>query len=167
MTRFGRIARLSLLLAILPLSGCFLALHNSAEEWQPGLGLRPAPGLFTAGSGTIHPVLGFTYHTFDGGSDQLFEVGAQFRRPIPGDRPLWIGGEFTLSRLRTSIDFNGASFSNNGWSATALGGMPFGDNEWGTNLFAGVGFSDYGGSGINLRFGLDLQPASLINSIRD
>ena len=151
------------LAAVVPFSGCFLAGHTSSP-WEFGAGFRAAPALWDAGEDlTVHPALGYTYLSFDGGNDQLFEVGAQVRKPLSGDTPLWIGGEATISRLRTSIDVGGGSFSGstNGWSLTALGGMPFGESRWGTSLFAGVGISDYGAQGWNVRFGIDLQPSFL------
>ena len=114
---------------------------------------------------TAHPTGGYTYLSFDGGHDGLWELGGQLRKPM-GDtaRPFWVGGEATISHLRTSFEFDGTDFSSstNGFSATALIGMPLGeDNRWGPNVFAGVGISDYGSQGWNIRVGLDLQPTFL------
>ena len=114
---------------------------------------------------TAHPMAGYTYLSFDGGHDGLWEIGGQLRKPIlaGGSRPFWVGGEATLSHLRTSYEFQGTDFSENtnGFSLTGLIGMPVGDNRWGPNVFAGAGISDYGSQGWNIRLGLDLQPTFL------
>jgi hypothetical protein len=128
--------------------------------------VRVAPALWSAGESgvTVHPTLGYTYLSFDGGHDGLWEVGGQVRKPIgTGARPFWIGGEATLSRLTTSytVGTMDVSGSTNGVSATALLGVPIGDSRWGPSLFGGVGISDYGSQGWNVRVGVDLQPRFL------
>lgn len=158
--------RLLAVALLLPLAGCqtYAAGHTSSP-WEWGAGGRVAPQLMDLGESgaTAHPTLGYTYLSFDGGNDQLFEIGGQVRKPMGSATPFWIGGELTLSRLRTSIDFGGSSstFNTNGWSLTALGGIPFGTSDWNTSVFAGLGISDYGAQGWNVRFGIDVQPTHL------
>jgi hypothetical protein len=131
------------------------------EPWEKGLGLRLAPG-FTLGEGTtVHPTVGCTYLSFEGGRDDLFELGGQIRRQMsPGASGIagfWFGGEVAVAKLRTSID-DIPSTSTNGWALTALAGFPLGDSKWGLNLYGGAGISHYGTQGVNVRAGLDLQP---------
>lgn len=134
--------------------------------WEKGGGVRLAPG-FQLGSNqalSAHPMLSYTYLSFDGGSDALYELGGQLRwRPTPSKKNggLWLGGEAAAARLSTSFSgggFNGASSSANGWALTGLVGAPVGSSRWGVNLYAGAGISHYGTSGKNLRAGVDLQP---------
>ena len=107
-------------------------------------------------------MVSYTYLTFDGGHDALYELGGQLRWRPTAERKnggLWIGGEVAAARLSTSI--NGAVGNNtgsNGWSLTGLVGTPVGSSRWGVNLYAGAGISNYGTSGTNLRAGVDLQP---------
>jgi hypothetical protein len=137
-------------------AGCGAAMHRSSP-WEYGFSIRPAPG-FPVGSGqvTLHPTVSYTYLSFEGGKDELFEIGGQVRRPLGG---FWVGAEVAAARLRTSFDEELIdSYSTNGWSATALAGVPVTDSKWGINLYAGGGISHYGSTGMNLRAGVDLQP---------
>ena len=110
---------------------------------------------------TAHPMAGYTYLSFDGGHDSLWEFGGQLRQPM-GDEanPFWVGGEATLSNLSTSYDEAGIDVneSSGGVSFTGLIGKPIGDNKWQPNLFGGFGISHYGSTGWNIRVGIDLQP---------
>lgn len=165
MPPLSRYARGLLLVALLPTTGCFAAGHTSSP-WEWGGGVRAAPALWDVGESgmTAHPAAGYTYLSFDGGHDALYEVGAQIRKPIDsGARSFWVGGEFTLSRLSTSFSVGGTDFSSstNGFSLTGLFGVPVGTSRWGPSIFAGVGISDYGAQGWNVRLGLDLQPTFL------
>ena len=149
-----------LLLLIGALTGCFGAGHTSSP-WEWGGGVRLAPG-FALGEGrtTAHPMVSYTYLSFDGGSDGLFEAGGQIRQrvtPAAGSG-FWVGGEAAVATLRTSLDGYNETSSSSGWSLTALAGVPVGKSRWGVNLYAGAGISDYGGSGKNIRVGMDLQP---------
>lgn len=151
-----------LVLALLPMfAACSgIAAGHTSSPWEWGGGVRLAPA-FAVGDGdvTVHPMAGYTYLSFDGGNDQLFEFGAQVRKPLGSEaRPLWIGGEGTYSRLETSIDGGGADFGTNGWSATAMLGKPIGDGDWQPNVWAGAGISDYGAQGWNIRLGIEVQP---------
>lgn len=151
-----------LMLATIPLLGACAAgpAAHTASPWEYGGVVRLAPA-FEVGDGdvTVHPLASYTYLSFDGGNDQLFEFGAQVRKPLGTDaRALWIGGEGTYSRLETSFDGGGASFGTNGWSAGALLGKPIGDGAWQPNLWAGAGVSNYGSRGWNVRFGIEVQP---------
>ncbi len=174
------------------LSGCFLLMHRSGLEgysvgdfrvatsvqrgagqaaaratsgpWEKGGGVRLAPG-FQLGANqalSAHPMVSYSYLTFDGGHDALYELGGQLRwRPTPDRKNggLWIGGELAAARLSTSIDGAvGNNASSNGWSLTGLVGAPVGSSRWGVHLYAGAGISNYGTSGTNLRAGVDLQP---------
>jgi hypothetical protein len=109
---------------------------------------------------TVHPVVSLGYLKWDGGHDELYEVGGQVRRPLArpgsGSTGVWLGGEATFSVLReVSSNF---SESATGWSLSALAGIPVGKSKWGLNLYAAAGLSHYGGNGVNVRFGADLQP---------
>lgn len=153
------------LAALAPLAGCMAAGHTSSP-WEWGGGVRVAPALWDVGESgmTAHPAAGYTYLSFDGGHDALWEFGGQLRKPVGnGARPFWIGGEATISHLRTSFSVQGTDFSSssNGFSVTGLIGMPVGNSRWGPNVFAGAGISDYGSQGWNIRVGLDLQPSFL------
>jgi hypothetical protein len=135
--------------------------NGSEEPWEKGIGLRLAPG-FALGQGTtVHPTLGYTYLSFDGGRDDLFELGGQIRRQLtPGAKGVagfWFGGEVAVAKLRTSID-DVPSTSTNGWALTALAGFPLGESKWGMHLYGGAGISHYGTQGVNIRAGIDLQP---------
>jgi hypothetical protein len=136
--------------------------YGNEQPWEKGIGLRLAPGFVVGGGGTtVHPTLGYTYLSFEGGNDQLLELGGQVRRQLtPGAKGVagfWFGGEVAVARLRTAID-DVPSISTNGWALTALAGFPLGDNKWGLNLYGGAGISHYGVQGVNLRAGIDLQP---------
>lgn len=151
-------------LLVWSLSGCFAAAHHSSP-WEYGGGLRLAPG-FRAGANeavTLHPMVSYTYLSFDGGHDALYELGGQARwRPTPMKKNggLWFGAEAAVARATSSGSGAGYSFSesSNGWSLTALVGTPVGDSRWGVNLYAGAGISNYGSAGRNVRAGFDLQP---------
>jgi hypothetical protein len=173
------------------LSGCFLMMHRSGSgpsygdyrvatsvqrgagqaaarassgPWEKGAGFRLAPGFSLGASQALsaHPTVSYSYLTFDGGHDALYEVGGQLRwRPSPEKKNggLWIGGEAVAARLSTTIDGTGGNNSSaNGWALTGLVGAPVGSSRWGVNLFAGAGISSYGTSGTNIRAGVDLQP---------
>lgn len=148
------------------MGACSLLGHHSSP-WEFGPGVRLAPGLWAVGDqgATAHPVLGYTYLSYDGGHESLWEVGAQVRKPTSlfgdrGDRQPWLGGEATFSLLRDSYSFDGMDFSesNGGVSGTVLVGAPIGDGRWGPQIYGGFGLSHYGSLGINLRAGVDLQP---------
>jgi hypothetical protein len=139
---------------------------SNSGPWEYGGGVRLAPG-FQLGSNqavTAHPMVSYTYLSFDGGSDKLYELGGQVRwRPTAAkkDGGFWIGGEAAAARLSTSFSGPGsgnASSSANGWALTGLIGMPVGSSRWGLNAYAGAGISHYGTSGKNIRAGIDLQP---------
>jgi hypothetical protein len=152
------------LITLFGLSGCVVAGHTSSP-WEWGGGVRVAPG-FDVGEQavTVHPTAGYTYLSFDGGHDGLWEFGVQARKPSsifsdqwPG---FWLGGEATFSHLRTVSDFQGESttYTTNGFAFTALAGAPVNDGRWGVNWFVGAGLSRYGSTGFNIRAGIDLQP---------
>ena len=78
-------------------------------------------------------MLSYTYLSFEGGHDSLWELGGQLRKPMraeaaAGGRPFWIGGEVAFSRLNTVIDVPDNAFDlsagTNGFSVTALAGLP-------------------------------------------
>ena len=157
-----RLHRVSLITLMGLLGGCFAAGHTSSP-WEWGGGVRVAPGLSTLGEGdvTVHPMASYTYLSFDGGHDDLWEIGAQLRRPFgERDRQPWLGIEGAASLLRETSQFGGFDFSdsNGGFSITALAGVPFSDSRWAPNLYAGAGISHYGSTGFNIRVGIDLQP---------
>jgi hypothetical protein len=128
---------------------------------EKGFGIRLAPGFELARGTTMHPSVSYTYLAFEGGRDDLIELGGQVRRQItPGARGLagfWFGGEAAFAMLRTRLDFAPTS-TTNGWSLTALAGVPVGGGAWGIHLFGGAGISHYGTSGMNLRAGVEVQP---------
>ncbi len=109
-------------------------------------------------------MVAYTYLSFDGGSDAIYEVGGQLRwRPTPEKKHggLWIGGEAAAARLSTSFSGSGGNNANssvNGCALTGLVGAPVGSSRWGLNLYAGAGISHYGSTGKNVRAGVDLQP---------
>ena len=160
-----RLQPLSPIALMVILSGCFAACHTSSP-WEWGGGLRVAPGLGTVGEGdvTVHPMASYTYLSFDGGHDGLWEIGAQLRKPptIFGERDQlpWLGIEGAASLLREEFEFGGQDFSESfgGFSITALAGVPVSSSRWGPNLYAGAGISHYGSTGVNIRVGVDLQP---------
>ena len=138
-------------------TGCAFSGHRSSP-WEWGGGIRVAPGWALGTTGlTIHPMGSATYLDWDGGYDLLWELGGQLRKPVSASG-FWVGGEAAVSRLTTSVDDSDFSASNGGWSLTAIAGVPVGQSKWGLNLYAGAGISDYGGSGTNIRVGVDLQP---------
>jgi hypothetical protein len=145
---------------ILGSTGCAFFGHHSSP-WEFGGGVRVAPG-FPVGHGgtTVHPVVSVGYMKWDGGHDELYEVGGQVRqrltRPGSGSLGLWLGGEATFSVLREVG--SGWSASTNGWSLSALAGVPVGASKWGLNVYGAAGISHYGSGGVNVRFGVDLQP---------
>jgi hypothetical protein len=105
----------------------------------------------------------YTYLSFDGGHDTLWELGGQLRKPLgTSGRSLWLGAEAAGSYLNTVIDAGGEageySDGTTGFSLTALAGLPVGQSRWGLNLYLGGGISNYGSSGINIRAGMDIQP---------
>jgi hypothetical protein len=139
------------------------AARAASGPWESGVGIRLAPG-FPLGSNqafSAHPTVSYSYLSFDGGHDALYEVGGQLRwRPRPQQKNggLWVGGEVAAARLSTSIDGALNNTSNNGWSLTGLIGAPVGSSRWGVNLYGAAGISNYGTRGTNLRVGVDLQP---------
>jgi hypothetical protein len=146
------------LLAVLATSRCASGLSgHTSSPWEWGAHFRAAPGfLLGQGPTTIHPMASYTLLTFDGGRDDLFEIGGQIRYPLSS---FWVGGEVAASRLRTSFDNDLLpTSSNNGWSVTGLIGVPVGQSEWQLNLIGGAGISDYGGSGKNIRLGIEVHP---------
>lgn len=162
----ARSLRSLVILAALPLlGGCAVAGHTSSP-WEWGGGVRVAPALWELGDAgvTAHPMASYTYLSFDGGNDQLWEFGAQLRKPLGNEaQSPWIGGEAAFSRLNTSIDGAGdaSDSSTNGYSFTAMIGKPFGSSRWQPSIYAGAGISDYGAQGWNIRLGVDLQPEFL------
>jgi len=135
----------------------------SSDAWEYGVGARFAPGFVTGSPGvTVHPMASYSYLKFDGGHDDRFEFGGQLRKALgqsATSRGFWLGAEAAYALLREHIDNVDGSDNTNGFSATAMAGVPVGDaSKWNPSLYAGVGYSHYGSSGINLRLGLDLQP---------
>ena len=136
---------------------------SSSSDWEYGVGARIAPGFATGSPGvTVHPMASYSYLKFDGGHDDRFEFGGQLRKALgqsATSRGFWLGAEAAYALLREHIDNVDGSDNTNGFSATAMAGVPVGDaSKWNPSLYAGVGYSHYGSSGINLRLGLDLQP---------
>jgi hypothetical protein len=165
MTCQRNVTRLVALSCSLLLAACSAAGHTSSP-WEWGGGVRIAPGLTTLGESdvTVHPMASYTYLSFDGGHDSLWEFGGQVRKPFgAGELPMWFGGEAAFSHLRTIVDFGGSSFTGttNGYSFTAMLGKQVSNSRWGPNIYAGAGISDYGSQGWNIRVGLDLQPTFL------
>ncbi len=130
-------------------------------------GVRFAPGWSLGDrTATIHPLVGYTYPSFDGGHDSLWELGVQLRTTTSrlGDRGAWLGGEVGFAHLSTVIDESGGSTSEgfNSFMIGGFAGVPVSDNEWNPSVFAGAGLTRFGGSnGINLRVGVDVQPPFL------
>lgn len=152
---------LSSLLVLVAVTGCAAHGHTSSP-WEFGGGIRPAPGFAVGQAGmTVHPTVGYTYLSFDGGKDELFEYGAQLRRPVQrtasGETRLWVGAEAVLATLRTSGS-GFPSYSTSGWALSAMAGLPVLDSRWGVNVYGAAGITDYGSSGVNVRIGVDLQP---------
>ena len=40
---------------------------------------------------TVHPMASYSYFSWDGGHDDLFEIGAQLRKPVGKPSTLWVG----------------------------------------------------------------------------
>ena len=124
------------LYVVLGSTGCAFFAHRSSP-WEFGGGVRVAPGFPVGQRGmTVHPVVSLGYLKWDGGHDELYEVGGQVRRPLArpgsGSTGVWLGGEATFSVLReVSSNF---SESATGWSLSALAGIPVGKSKWGLNL---------------------------------
>jgi hypothetical protein len=136
---------------------------SSSDSWEWGVGVRAAPAFETGSPGvTVHPMASYTYLNFDGGHDDRFEFGGQLRKALgqsASSRGFWLGAEAAFAVLREHIDKVDGTDNTNGFSATALAGVPVADApKWNPSLYAGVGYSHYGSSGINVRVGLDLQP---------
>ncbi|MEP7346314.1 MAG: hypothetical protein ABI877_13675 [Gemmatimonadaceae bacterium] len=154
--RIPRIGVLGAVFIAVSTTGCFWAGHTSSP-WEFGGGIRVAPGFPAGNMGvSLHPMASVTYLSFDGGHDELYELGGQIRKSLPAASGLWIGAEAAVATLRTKGDT--FSESTNGWSLTALVGAPVGKSRWGVNLYGGAGISNYGSSGKNIRVGIDLQP---------
>ena len=157
-----RVRSAAAMLAVLGSTGCAAAGHTSSP-WEWGGGVHITPGFVVGRDGgtTIHPAAAYTYLSFSGGHDDLFEFGAQVRRTLSpeakGPGKLWLGGEANFSVLRSKIS-NFPSSSTTGWSVNALAGVPVSQSKWGVNLYAGAGTSHYGSQGFNIRAGVDLQP---------
>lgn len=134
---------------------------SSSSSWEWGAGAHIAPGFETGSPGvTLHPMASYSYLKFDGGHDDRFEFGGQIRKALgqtASSRGFWIGAQPAFAILRTHVD-NVPTESTNGWSLTALAGVPVSDAKWGASFFGGAGVSHYGSTGVNLRAGLDLQP---------
>ena len=131
-------------------------LAYDSDAWEWGWGLRAAPAFQTGSPGvTVHPMASYSYLNFDGGHDDRFEFGGQARKALSS---FWVGAEAAIAVLRTHIDNVDDTDNYNGWSATALAGVPVGESRWGASIYGGAGYSHYGSSGVNVRVGLDLQP---------
>jgi len=159
--RQPRTLLLTLACSLLLIGGCAVAGHRSSP-WEWGGGVRVAPGFAVGDAGvTLHPMASYMYLNWDGGHDNLWELGGQVRKAMASDggTGFWAGAEAAVSRLTESTDdYDGPGISSNGWSLTALAGVPVGQSQWGINLYAGAGISNYGSSGVNIRAGVDLQP---------
>ena len=128
-------------------------------EW--GIGFRAAPSVSTLSPGvTVHPMVSYTYFSFDGGHDDRFEAGGQVRKSMSGmrSRGFWIGGEAAYALFRTHIDKLDTE-NTNGWSVAFLLGLPVGDAVRNMSVYGGVGLADYGGSSYVAKIGLDWQPS--------
>ena len=136
-----------------------------------GAELRLDPG-FTLGSGatTLHPTAAYGWH-LAGGEDlesgQVFHLGAQVRRTLPGcagtAKCLWLGAEATYARRWATFDEPGIDDeTENGWTLAGLAGVPVYRSEAGTlHAYTAAGVNKFGGSGLYARLGLDFQPAFL------
>ena len=138
-----------------------VALSSSAWEWGPGFRAAPGFPLGTTGM-TIHPMVSYTYLSFDGGHDNRYEAGGQIRKPLSprvnGSGGFWIGLEAGVAVLSEQLDGGVDAGSSTGPSITALAGIPVSDSRWGVNLYGGAGLSHYGSTGVQVRAGIDLQP---------
>ena len=156
------------LLLIVGLSGCFAGKTSPA---QYGIDLRFAPGFALGNAGTsIHPTVAYARALLggvEGESDGILHVGGQVRwapqQTTLGGSKLWLGGEATYARRRTTFDFPGATpASTNGWTLAALAGLPVLEGTMGTaHAYAALGVNKYGGTGPYGRVSIDIQPAFL------
>lgn len=132
---------------------------SSDAEW--GVGVHAAPAFNTGSPGvTVHPMVSYTYFSFDGGHDDRFEAGGQVRKSMSGmgSRGFWLGAEAAYALFRTHID-NVDTQNTNGWSVAGMLGVPVGDAMRNMSVFGAVGYADYGGSSVIFRAGLDWQPS--------
>ena len=124
-----------------------------------GADVRVAPG-FGVGDGdaTVHPTAAYSRSLsggVDGEHDDILFLGAQVRTPVT-ESGLWLGGEAAYARRWTGFDLSSIETdSTNGWTLTALAGLPL------TNVFSAyvaAGVNKYGGSGWYSRVGFELSP---------
>lgn len=154
------------------LSSCAAFAHRSSP-WEYGPGVRLAPAMWDIGDEgtTAHPVVQYAYLNHDGGHESMYGGGVQIRKPTDlfasadQSRPNWFAIEAMAALLRDSYEFDGGDFSesNGGVAATAFFGRPVSDGEWQPSAYAGFGFSHFGGFGINIIVGVDVQPPFLVN----
>jgi len=85
MTHRRRLAHALALSVLVPLGGCVAAGHTSSP-WEWGGGVRIAPAIWGVGESgmTAHPAAGYTYLSFDGGHDSLWEPEDFVQ--LPGNR---------------------------------------------------------------------------------
>ena len=104
-------------------SGCAAAgtgKKASPIEWGFSFHAVPAFDVGTDGATSVHPLLGYNYLNYDGGHDNIYQLGGQLRRSVV-DSPLWYGGEFAYDRFTSSTD--GATFDEPSWNGFNLGGL--------------------------------------------
>ena len=159
-------------LLVLVLSACAVAAEGkraSPTEWGFSFQAVPAFDVGDSGDTSVHPVLAYNYLNWDGGHDNIYQVGAQVRRSLP-DGPMWFGGEFAFDRFTSST--SGADFDEPSWNGFSLGGL-FGyelDTEFapssvfGSLSYLRFGSTDFEGATVGgwdgwlFRVGFEVQP---------
>jgi hypothetical protein len=156
------------LVLLVSISGCA---RTESSPAQYLLDIRVAPG-FAVGEGlvTFHPTVAYARSMFggeDGEHGTYLFLGGQARfaavSASPAGSGLWLGGEATFARRRTTFDDPASDVeTQNGWTIAALVGLPVLEGAAGTiHGYAAAGVNKYGGTGSYLRVGADLQPAFL------
>ena len=148
--------------ALAQYSSLVIEVAASAGKTSPavyGFDVRVTPG-FAVGDGdvTVHPTAGYSRSLgggVDGETDDIVHLGAQVRAPV-SESGLWLGGEAAYARRWTGFDSPSIETdTTNGWTLTALAGLPLGDGGFGA--YAAAGVNKYGGTGFYARLGFELS----------
>ncbi len=105
---------------------------SGSSDTQTGQGVLVTPGVpLQDGRDEVHAVLGYNRLGFDGGRDDLLQIGAQYRRFVASSHAThhpWVGGEATFLRVSTVPDIDGLFGADNpsasGFTAGVVGAYP-------------------------------------------
>ncbi|MCF8228652.1 MAG: hypothetical protein K9G58_03445 [Bacteroidales bacterium] len=168
-----------IIIAAFLLSGCVSLTGKKASPMEIGYGLQLDPGMqIGSTNNSAHLLLSYARLSFDGGHDNMYQIGGQFRHYHDSfDKGgLWYGGEMAYVRFTSIYDESLFVDSNPRAGGFALGGLAgykfpckkipfsgyvslglvnFGDFKAGDVTF------DAGGTGFTFRVGISLHLTSL------